>query len=470
MNLPYDPTSRESILQYARELLGKSLRIIYPNATPLTGGKGLLGQCVEKIHFQYVPNSESRPDFPEAGLELKCTPLKENVDGSMVAKERLVLNIIDYVREAQATFETSSFWKKNSCLLLMFYLSEKGVDVMNLFFKIVRIWDFPDIDLKIIQDDWKKLHRMMENGRAHEISEGDTLYLSACMKGAKSNTNLRQQYGEGTPYVPQRAYSLKAKYLNTIILDSLNHLEMCQGMYVSDKQKTKIRKKAHEVRNLVNSVDEYQEGETFENLIERKFRSYYGKTIYEIESLTRFNISRSPKAISNAVIHAILGVKTQKIGEFEKSNLQQKSIRLEANGRLVESMVFDQIRYKEIVKEEYWEESALYNILTQRFLFVVFRKDVSSDNMKAVLEKVFFWTMPQTDLAVAKEFWNDTKARIAADDFEHFWKLSDQRIFHVRPKAVNSKDTMEAPSGRQIVKKAYWLNAKYVLEIVKEHS
>ena len=163
-------------------------------------------------------------------------------------------------------------------------------------------------------------------------------------------------------------------------------------------------------------------------------------------------------------------MKTQKIGEFEKSNLQQKSIRLEANGRLVESMVFDQIRYKEIVKEEYWEESALYNILTQRFLFVVFRKDVSSDNMKAVLEKVFFWTMPQTDLAVAKEFWNDTKARIAADDFEHFWKLSDQRIFHVRPKAVNSKDTMEAPSGRQIVKKAYWLNAKYVLEIVKEHS
>lgn len=466
MRLPYDHTSKESILAYAQTLLGKSLHSLYPEAETLNGGRGRMGQSVEKFHFRYEPNSKAEPDFPEAGVELKCTPLKINADGSMVSKERLVLNIIDYVAEAQATFQTSSFWHKNNLLLLMFYLHEQGVDVLDLIFKIIRLWNFPEVDKKIIRDDWEKLHWKMANGLAHEISEGDTLYLGACPKGSKAGAELREQYISGAPKAQQRAYSIKSKYLNTIILESLSHPEMFDGVFLSKAQKRKIEKEVQEMGNLVNSLDDFEEEETFEQLVERKFRKYYGMDIYEIERLTGIDIPRSPKAISNGVIHAILGVKTPKIREFENANLQQKSIRLEPNGKLKESMVFDQIRYKEIVNEEVWEDSVWYNTLTQRFLFVVFRKDESGDNMKAVLEKVFFWTMPRADLNVAKEFWMDTKAKIAADDFGNFWKLSDHRICHVRPKAKDNTDKMETPSGRMVTKKGYWLNAEYILEIV----
>jgi len=467
MDSTYDNTSKDSILQHARQLLGKSLRDLHSEAINYSTGKGGAGQSVEKYHFGYSPNSESEPDFAEAGVELKCTPLKLLQDGSMVSKERLVLNIIDYVKEAQSTFITSSFWHKNNLLLLMFYLHENGVDVVDLIFKIIRLWNFPDVDLKIIKDDWEKLHWKMVNGKAHEISEGDTLYLGACTKGSKSGAELRKQFVEGAPDAQQRAYSIKSKYINTIILESLLHPEMCDKVYISPSQKRKIKQAVGVSENIVNSLDEYKENETFEELVERRFQPYYGKTIYEIETMTGVPVSSSPKAVSNSVIHAILGVKTPKISEFEKANLQQKSIRFEPNGTLRESMVFSQIDYKGIVKERKWEESVLYDTFTQRFLFVVFRKDASGDDKKATLERVMFWTMPQKDLKIAAKFWRDTKKKIKADDFDHFWKISDHKICHVRPKAINNSDTMEAPSGRMVVNKGYWLNAEYILKIIQ---
>ena len=38
--------------------------------------------------------------------------------------------------------------------------------------------------MKIIKDDYEKIVRKIQNGRAHELSEGDTMYLGACTKGA----------------------------------------------------------------------------------------------------------------------------------------------------------------------------------------------------------------------------------------------------------------------------------------------
>lgn len=466
--LNYDPTSKDSILIYAQNLLGKSLRDLYANAFEENGGKGRMGQCVEKYHFKYNSNNDPNPDFPKAGVELKCTPLKELNDGSMTSKERLVLNIIDYVAEGNATFETSGFWKKNQWLLLMFYLHEAGVPVVDLIFKIVRLWNFPPIDLKIIHDDWNKLHWKISHGLAHEISEGDTLYLGACTKGSKAGKEMRKQYVENAPLAQQRAYSLKTKYMNMIVLDSLLHPEMCDNLYLSKKQKEKIRKQATEASNIVNSVEEYLPNETFEELVERKFKSFYGHTIYEIEATTGTHITSKVKAVSHATIRAILGVKTAKIKEFEKANLQQKSIRLEPNGNLKESMVFGQINYNEIITEGCWEDSVWYETLTQRFLFIVFRKDINGDPKSSVLEKVFFWTMPQSDLQLAKVFWADTKNKIANGDFSHFMKSSDGNICHVRPKARNAEDLMDTPFGPQ-KKKGYWLNRDYILNIVKNH-
>ena len=471
--LPYDETSKDSILEYGKSLLGKSIRELHAEAEEYSSGKGGLGQTVEKYHFLYEPNSDDEPDFPKAGVELKCTPLKRLLDNSIVSKERLVLNIINYLKEADTTFETSSFMHKNSLLLLMFYLHESGVSRIDLLFKIIRLWSIPEADMKIFRDDWNTIHKKILDGRAHELSEGDTFYLGACVKGDKGGENKRQQPFSDT-LADQRAYSIKSNYINTIILDSLEHEEMCSEMFISDKQKKSILKKRKSVESIVKSTKDYLEEETFEELIERKFKPYYGKSIHEIRDMVKQEISHSSKAIAPTTINAILGVKTRNIAEFQKADVQIKSIRLEPNGKLVESMVFSQIQYCDIVKEDVWEESVWYQTLTKRFFFVVFRKsDTKKNNTSkdeyAILEKAFFWTMPAEDLETARQFWEHTKAQISKGDYTHFWKLADHNICHVRPKAKTNEDKMLTPQGTCVTKKGYWLNAEYILKIVNEH-
>ena len=467
--MPYDKTSSASILDYARKLLGKSIRDLYPMATPLNTGKGGLGQSVEVYHFGYDINGISEADFSEAGVELKCTPLKTIKDGSMVSKERLVLNIINYLEEYGKSFETSSFSRKNALLLLMFYLHIAGTDSLDLVFKIVRLWRIPEEDLKIFMDDWNVIHDKIVKGLAHELSEGDTLYLAACVKGSKGGANKKPQKISGV-LADQRAYSIKSAYLNHIIVDSLSHPEMFDGVTMTAKQKSTIEKKKSDIGSIVKSVNEYKSGETFEQLVARRFQPYIGMTVAEIAKTLKTEISSSPKAVSYSVCRAILGVKERQIAEFDKAGLQLKTIRLEHNGNLKEAMSFQTIKYREIVGEEEWEESDWYNtIAARRFLFIVFRKAKNGLPCDAVLEQVFFWSMPCKDIEAAESFWRDTRDKVRSDDYAHFIKSTEHSVCHVRPKARNAADMAETPRGGKAKKLCYWLNRDYILNIVSEH-
>lgn len=155
-----------------------------------------------------------------------------------------------------------------------------------------------------------------------------------------------------------------------------------------------------------------------------------------------------------------MGVTKGHIEEFVKADVEMKTIRILDSGMLKESMSFAQIKYKEIIKE-IWEDSYLYETLTKRFFFVIFQMKDAKDK-DPILSKVMFWTMPAKDLKVAFKFWNDTKLKILDGDYNHFYKLSDKMICHVRPKGINSKDLMETPQGKMEKKKSYWLNAGYI--------
>jgi len=100
MVLPYNPENKKSIIEYAKLLKGKTLRDVCDVnlIKHKIKGKGYLGQILEEFYFLYKPNSDSEPDFPIAKLELKSSPLKKLKNDEFRSKERLVLNIINYVR------------------------------------------------------------------------------------------------------------------------------------------------------------------------------------------------------------------------------------------------------------------------------------------------------------------------------------------------------------------------------------
>jgi DNA mismatch repair protein MutH len=440
LTLPYNPKDPKSIEQYARLLLEKSLKDVLGTHIKQTYiGKGKLGQILEDLYFKYKPNSNAEPDFKEASVELKTTPLKKIKKG-LTSKERLVFNIINYEEEHKESFLTSSFWKKNQHLLLMFYLYEKEKIDLDYIFKIIKLWQFPAADLKIIQDDWEKIVAKIKSGQAHQLSEGDTLYLGACTKGTNKLSVRSQPFSD--KMAMQRAFSLKSKYLNFIIQQSL-------GLPLLDAEP------------IVKSVKEFSKKETFEDLVIKRFQPFYGLT--DVQLAKQLNLKKTDAKskfylISKAISMSILGISKGKIEEFEKADVIMKTIRLEHSGGLKESMSFAQIQFKEIIKES-WEESYWFETLTKRFFFVIYQKDA---NGILRLRNVFFWTMPSGDLEIAKQFWLDTKKKIINDDYTHFIKISDDRICHVRPKGADSKDLMEAPSGRMEKKKCYWLNASYI--------
>lgn len=469
--MEYNRKSKNSIFNHALLLLGKSLRELHPDIES-ESGKGGLGIAVEENHFDYKRNTDPHPDFKEAGVELKTTSLKKNADGSMVSKDKLVLNIFDYVYEAKKEFYTSSFWEKNNFLLLMFYLYEKEKLPIDRVFYIVRNWDFSKIsktDLKIIQDDWNVIHNKICEGKADEISEGDTLYLAACTKGSKANAEMRKQYNS-KKLAPQRAYAIKSRYVNTIILDSLKHPNVHTKLFLSDKKIKSILKMQQEMGRAVRSISSYKKDETFEQLIERKFSKYYGKSILEIERKLHVKFGRS-KSMAYNVCRAILGVNTKKIAELENAEIAIKTIRLQPNGTLKESMSFPNIRYKEVLMEKEWEDSALYKLFSQRFLFIIFRKMKGLGDKSVRLEKIKFWTMPKADYEYVERLWDDTKEKISQGKYNCFMKASENAVCHIRPKARNAADTTEGAQGFRVKKMSYWLNREYVLkQITNEKS
>jgi len=96
----YDINSAHSIINFAKQLKTQTLRQACGSEIEKHGykGKGNFGQILEKFYFGYEPNSNAEPDFKEAGIELKSSPLKTLKNGEIRSKERLVLNIINYLK------------------------------------------------------------------------------------------------------------------------------------------------------------------------------------------------------------------------------------------------------------------------------------------------------------------------------------------------------------------------------------
>jgi DNA mismatch repair protein MutH len=446
MSIGYDSADAHDIERYAQELLGKSLRGVLGDIKINYKGKGKLGQILEDEYFHYKPNSNPEPDFPEAGVELKSTPIKSRTKG-LVSKERLVFNMIDYNEEYKKTFATSGFWSKNALLLLMFYIHEADQKSIDHIFNIIRLWRFPKSDLKIIKDDWKTIVDKIKEGKAHEISEGDTLYLGACVKGATAEKSMRSQ-----PFSKERArgraFSLKSKYINSIIQESLS------GSYG-------LQELDQEYQSILSDED-IAGSKSFEQIIIERFEAHYGKTEDELKGEFELEYSKAPKNQFYLLAKAIMGATGNRIEEFEKADVVMKTIRLGMGGRLKESMSFAQIKYKDIVEEE-WESSYLHETLTKRFFFVVFKQ---TKDEHLVLKRVKFWTMPTRDLSLAEAYWNDIRMKVEMGDYQRFLKSSEHPICHVRPKAINALDLMVTPQGTLEKKMAYWLNRKYVLSII----
>lgn len=457
--LPYDITSSASIFNYSKRLLGKTLRDFAQEDYKPKSGKGSLGQMVENIFFQLETNNYAGADFSAAKVELKCTPLKEGKQGEYLIKERLVCNMINYCEVVNEDFEKSHFFLKCQLMLLLFYLHQTNCDKLDLEFIFSVLWRLPKKDLLIIRDDYEVIVEKIKKGKAHELSEGDTMYLGACRKGQKGDSLMDQP--NSTIGAPRRAFCLKMAYMRSIL------------KYVLESGKDAVTN----VKRIESELVSFKslKKHSFDDIILKRFRPYVGLSYETIAKKKNVDISNNPKSklamIANAIVSSSKCSNVNKSEEFIKAGLTMKTIRLQANGKIKEAMSFENINYIEVAQCDNWFDSRLYELFSSRFLFVVY-KELHKGKEDYVLYDVFFWTMPQKDLEVAEEYWSHIKANVLANHIseQYWWKGTDRKKFHVRPKAQKSKDLAPTIDGVGAKKFCYWFNNDYVREIVDNHN
>lgn len=450
--------TEEQLIYKAREAEGKTFgNIDKSNRIQNERAKGHLGQIIEESHFGYEINSNKEADFKNLGIELKVTPVKKNKNGTLSAKERLVLNIINFHEEVLHEFETSSFWLKNEKLLLMFY---KWIPKMKRAdYKVLKAYlhKYPEDDLAVIKKDWAFIVQKIKDGRAHELSEADTNYLGACPKGANKSSLRTQPFND--EMAMQRAFSLKQSYMTALVRKVITQEDLVR-FSTSDELKTK----------------------SIEELLNEKFSPYIGKSLLQISAETDQAINHKSKGFLPQFVSGLLGIKGTKLNqieEFEKANIQLKTVRLEPTGIPQEHMSFKNIDFHEWATEN-WDDSWVKNFFEEtKLLFVVFEyKETKRENPDRSLyfKGIKLWNMPQRNVDhELRDFWQHTQSLIREGIQltpvkqksrsivkNNLPKSGFNGICHIRPKARNGSDKTPLPDGRMITKQCFWLDRELI--------
>jgi DNA mismatch repair protein MutH len=451
--------NRQEIELISKSAIGKSINDIL-NEELVTiedkeANKGGLGQLVEKYLFGMDNNSDSEPDFMPAGIELKVTPYKKIKDGKLSAKERLVLNIIDYMTEYKNEFRSSHFWYKNNKIQLLWYLWEANKDKKDLIITNEQLLELEkNEDLKQIEEDWNFIIKKIRDGKAHEISEADTMYLGACSKGANASSTREQPFSD----IPamQRAFCFKNSYMTQLV-----------RKYIGD----------------YSNVEKVLKGtsNTFNEFVNDVINKYKGKTQREL--MKEFNIESNAKNINNMLISRMFNVKSKlsETEEFQKAKIFPRTIRIEKNGNIKESISFPYFKYIDIVNQD-WETCDLREELeTTKYMFFVFKME----NNEYVFKGIKLWNMPEIDIETSvmdmwKKTYNTIKSGNIVKSIENgirktnFVGMSENGVCHVRPHGRDSKDVCKLPvpdkltGATEYTKHCFWINNTYIREIFKE--
>ncbi|WP_406944527.1 Sau3AI family type II restriction endonuclease [Halobacillus sp. SY10] len=486
--LKYDDTDPLSIKEYGEVLLGKRIldvldetgmgdeeknEIISKVNNP--NYKGGIGHLVENHHFGIETNSEQEPDFKKAGVELKVTAYERGKRGGYSAGERLVITMINYNEPVDEDFFSSHVYKKLRLTLLVQYQRDRTLPRIEYPIHFVTMFSPPEEDMKIIMDDYKKIISKVKNGKAHELAEGETMYLGACTKGVNSDkSNVPQEYYSDGTKARRRAFCLKQSYVTNIL-----------NKYILNKVNT--------YESILSSESDIA-NRTIEELVLEKINLYKDKTDKELVDKLNLDVKPGTKNFWSAITYRMLGVKSNRAEEFEKANIEVKTIRVNENGTIKENMSFPRITFERITNQE-WEESDLYNRLSsKRFLFVVFKKE--GDHY--ILKGSQFWNITNNDLEEAGKGWSDVQ-KVLQDGIKlnkqykkdgiTFWRMRNNlpkknanRVIHIRPhtgesfyklkngEVIGEKPVYgdELPDGQIMTIQSFWFNNSYVLSQLNE--
>jgi len=187
----------------------------------------------------------------------------------------------------------------------------------------------------------------------------------------------------------------------------------------------------------------------------------------------RLGVDSNAKSLNEILLARMLDVKGRiaYTEEFQKAGIVPKTIRVQSNGKIKESMSFPTFDFIELSQEDVWEESELYNYLAPtKFLFVIFQE---RDDGEYTFDRVMFWNIPNDDLEEVHRVWARTVQTIREGVqliqtprgvSNNLPKQAESPVAHVRPHGKDASDKLPLPDGRMMTKQCFWLNNTYIAE------
>ena len=437
--------TKEELLEYTSQIVGKTFKEIdsehlLENENPRRQ-KGLLGHVVETGFYKYPRNSDSRADFEELDIELKVTGYVKNKNGSLRAKERLVLSKIDYNSIINETFETSHVLGKCRNMLIIWYEYDKNKEAKDFLITDYQLYDMGQ-DKEIFENDFEIIKGKVLEGKAHELSEGDTSYLGACTKARTSSDRTSQPFSDILS--KPRAYSLKNAYMTGILREYIRTPRIINHTFTSK-----------------------QEFKTVIDYVKNKFKPYFGKTQLEIlEEVTgRTYDEKIPKNISKMISDEIIG-KDDELPEknelFAKTNFIIKNLPIQKNGKPRERMSFKTISLSDF--EETWEDSFWKNYFEETTIITICYQEVNqSRNGYRILKDVKKITFDDEDLDSFEKTYNQIKKAIEKRDINLLPTSANgfkNQLLEIAPKGVKGDDAYVNFFKRDKTKVAFMISKK----------
>ena len=451
------------ILAVAEKSLHKTLgQLGIESYTPKPGNKGGVGNFIEEGVYGIEPNNDPEPDFIDAGIELKSTPVVQNANGTWSSKERLVLNMIDYFDEASATFETSSFYHKNRRLLIWFYHYLTGRPKADFEITAYDIFEFEHSkEYAIIKRDWDIIHKKIVDGKAHEISESDTTFLAACTKGVGHGKTRKQPFSS-IPAKP-RAYSFKGGFMSRVYRELIHKMATSAPHLVSD--------------------DEWMK-DPLEEIYKERFEKFHGLSISDLQRL--FMYRKKPKDLTRRLVQRMLGLggNDMQTQEMEDAGIKFKTVRFNRNGVPHEAMSFPAFDFTELINTD-WDDSEIRDEFCEwKIMFAIFRDD--KDGV-CRFDKVLFWNVPNKIVdGPIKVMYEEAARLIASGDAFEFDKDGEpvdrfpkekkrsNGVCHIRPHGRDGADKIKLPVKDKVtgitefVKPSFWFNRDFIKKTIEE--
>ena len=322
--------SIKELLEYTKGIKGKTFKDFDINnvLTDNIKDKGILGKIIETGFYKYPNNNKAEADFADLGVELKVSGYVKNKNGTISAKERLVLGKIDYNAIIHEDFNFSHLVFKSKKILIIWYEYEKDKSYKDFKITDYQFYDMTG-DSLIIKNDFEIIKRKVIDGKAHLLSEGDTSYLGACTKGATGNDKTKQP---NSPILAKpRAFSLKNSYMTGVLRSA----------------------------NLVLNVNNI-EYKSVEEYVFAQIEEFIGQTQIEIyDKLIGKKLGNAvPKNLNKMLSDRMIGKDSElskKSPLFDKVNYYIKNLPINVLGYPIERMSFRNLRLSEF--EEDWENS-----------------------------------------------------------------------------------------------------------------